>query len=164
MITFLLCGFWHGSAWGFVIWGGIHGLFISIERIGLSRLLKKLPVFFSHLYLLFVVTVAWVFFRSPSVAESFTYIKALFGFLNEGSTSAFTSYYDLTYPGVALIAALAATPLPQKLRLLFMKNENSSPGSHLWRIAGLAVMLLLLAFSTFYLVNSTYSSFIYFKF
>jgi alginate O-acetyltransferase complex protein AlgI len=164
MITFLLCGLWHGSAWGFVIWGGIHGLFISIERIGLSRLLKKMPTLFSHLYLLFVVTVAWVFFRSSSLAESFTYIQALFGLMNSGSTAAFISYYDFTYLVVGLIAAISATPLPAKLRSLFMKDETPFRGSHVWRIAGLAVMVFLLAFSTYYLVNSTYSSFIYFKF
>jgi alginate O-acetyltransferase complex protein AlgI len=164
MITFLLCGFWHGSAWGFVIWGGIHGLFISIERMGLSRLLKKLPIFVSHLYLLFVITVAWVFFRSPSLAEAFTYFTALFGFMNNGSTTAFLSYYDTTYLVVALVAAVAATPLPAKLQALFLKGGASSPGFHAWRVAGLVCMVLLLALSTFYLVNSTYSSFIYFKF
>ena len=33
-IVFLLCGAWHGASWNFIIWGMWHGLFLSIERIG----------------------------------------------------------------------------------------------------------------------------------
>ena len=33
-ITFVLCGFWHGAAWNFVVWGAFHGLFLVIEKMG----------------------------------------------------------------------------------------------------------------------------------
>jgi len=164
MITFLLCGFWHGAAWGFVIWGGIHGFFISLERLGLSRMLKKLPAAFSHLYFLLVITLAWVFFRSPSVDDALRYFSALFGLQNTGSTIGFLSYYNGIQLAVAIIALLAATPLPGKLQSLALDHGTSGLRFHLWRLAGLAAMVLLLLLSTFYLTNSTYSSFIYFKF
>jgi hypothetical protein len=41
--VFLLCGLWHGASWTFVIWGAHHGLFLVIERAGLSRILERLP-------------------------------------------------------------------------------------------------------------------------
>ncbi len=164
LITFLLCGFWHGAAWGFVIWGGIHGLFISLERLGLSRLLKKLPAVFSHIYLLLVISLAWVFFRSPSVDDAFRYFSALFGVLREGSTASFVSYYNGIQLAVAIVAILAATPLAEKLQSFALGGKAAGFRFHGWRIAGLAAMILVLLLSTFYLANSTYSSFIYFKF
>ena len=42
MITMLLGGLWHGAAWGFVLWGGLHGLYLGAERILRGRF-KPLP-------------------------------------------------------------------------------------------------------------------------
>jgi hypothetical protein len=42
MIVFLLCGFWHGAAWNFLVWGAWHGLFLVLERLGLGALLAAL--------------------------------------------------------------------------------------------------------------------------
>ena len=36
-IVFLLCGAWHGASWNFIVWGMWHGLFLSIERIGVVQ-------------------------------------------------------------------------------------------------------------------------------
>jgi len=38
MITMLLGGLWHGASWNFVIWGGIHGLVLSIEKFTFQKL------------------------------------------------------------------------------------------------------------------------------
>ena len=38
MITMLLGGLWHGASWNFVIWGGLHGLYLAIESLRWSRL------------------------------------------------------------------------------------------------------------------------------
>ena len=45
-IVFLLCGAWHGASWNFIVWGLWHGLFLSIERIGVDArtLLARMPV------------------------------------------------------------------------------------------------------------------------
>ena len=32
MVTMLLGGLWHGAAWTFVVWGGIHGVGLAVER------------------------------------------------------------------------------------------------------------------------------------
>ncbi|MGD0783059.1 MAG: MBOAT family O-acyltransferase, partial [Candidatus Aminicenantales bacterium] len=41
MVTFLLCGLWHGASWTFIAWGAYHGLFLVVEQAGLGKLLKK---------------------------------------------------------------------------------------------------------------------------
>jgi alginate O-acetyltransferase complex protein AlgI len=54
-IVFLATGIWHGAAWTFIIWGAYHGAFLIIERLGLARVLLRLPRLMQHSYLLLVV-------------------------------------------------------------------------------------------------------------
>jgi alginate O-acetyltransferase complex protein AlgI len=88
MITFLLCGLWHGAGWTFVIWGGIHGLALAINQVwirweSLARFLKGHRLYqslwnvTSHALTLGVVLFAWIFFRAASVADAVTYISRL---------------------------------------------------------------------------------------
>ena len=72
MITMLLGGLWHGASWTFMIWGGIHGGALSIERWGRERLPGfRLPRWLAWFVIFNVVCLAWVFFRSPDLATAF---------------------------------------------------------------------------------------------
>lgn len=77
--VFIITGFWHGAAWNFLIWGLIHGLFIVIERAGLSKLLNKAPNIVGILYTCSIVIVAWVFFREENLQNSLDQINIMFG-------------------------------------------------------------------------------------
>src|SRR4029078_8173151 len=60
MITMLLGGLWHGAAWTFVLWGGIHGTALSVERFTRERFPGfRLPTWAAWLVTLNVVCVAW---------------------------------------------------------------------------------------------------------
>jgi D-alanyl-lipoteichoic acid acyltransferase DltB (MBOAT superfamily) len=83
-IVFLISGFWHGANWTFIAWGGIHAaLFIPIFLIGKNRShLHEGDHFFPSLKELFqmlstfgLVTLAWVFFRSPSISAAVDYLS-----------------------------------------------------------------------------------------
>jgi len=81
-ITFLLSGLWHGANWTFLIWGGLHGLYVVVEQlsekvrhrfvefIGLNNVpfLKKT---LARLITFFLVCLAWVFFRAESLSDAF---------------------------------------------------------------------------------------------
>ena len=72
MLTMLLGGLWHGAAWTFVIWGGIHGTALSVERWGRERWVGfRLPAWLAWLVTFHVVCLAWVFFRSPDLSTAF---------------------------------------------------------------------------------------------
>ena len=79
-ITMLLGGLWHGAAWGFVVWGALHGAYLVIER-WISRDRKgargsfSLPV----LFVFGVVTLTWIPFRAPTLAQAWDVVEALFG-------------------------------------------------------------------------------------
>lgn len=68
LIVFLVSGLWHGAAWTFVIWGVIHGVFQILEYyvIGKKEFTTWWGKCLAGLFLFAVVSIAWVFFRSPS--------------------------------------------------------------------------------------------------
>ena len=79
LIIFMLTGIWHGANWTFLVWGLWHGLFMLIERVGFSKILKKLPSFFVHVYTLFIILIGWVLFRSESFTNALIYLRSMFG-------------------------------------------------------------------------------------
>lgn len=84
LIVFLVCGMWHGGSWNFVLWGGVHGVVLNIERvlqllIG-KRLRFKIPLVFGQLYTFGVVTLTWVLFRVQDVSQAwYVYINMFEG-------------------------------------------------------------------------------------
>jgi D-alanyl-lipoteichoic acid acyltransferase DltB (MBOAT superfamily) len=73
MLTMLLGGLWHGAAWTFLLWGGIHGGALSAERWVRERFgdRVRLPAWAAWLITFHVVCVAWVFFRAPDLGTAF---------------------------------------------------------------------------------------------
>ena len=72
MLTMLLGGLWHGAAWTFVIWGGIHGGALSAERWARQRWAGfRMPAWLAWFVTFHVVCLAWVFFRSPDLSTAF---------------------------------------------------------------------------------------------
>ena len=80
LLTMLIGGLWHGSSWNFVIWGGIHGLFLSLEKYTFSALKIKTFNTFGYIYTFIVVLIAWVFFRAPDLQSASTIIAEIFSF------------------------------------------------------------------------------------
>jgi len=79
MITFLVSGLWHGANWTFVIWGGIHGLILSIETLfRKSKPFDIVPNLIKGLFIFTIVCLAWVFFRANNVADAFLIFKNTF--------------------------------------------------------------------------------------
>ena len=83
MATMLLGGLWHGASWTFVVWGGLHGLYLAVERALRARWSGYTPgpVAFFLLGLLTygLVNVTWVFFRSKSFGQAWTVLRGMFG-------------------------------------------------------------------------------------
>jgi Predicted membrane protein involved in D-alanine export len=77
-LTMLLGGLWHGAGWTFVVWGGLHGVFIVINHQW-RRLKIKLPAVLSWLLTMICVTVCWVFFRAESLPDALHMVQAMFG-------------------------------------------------------------------------------------
>lgn len=83
MLTMLLGGLWHGAAWNFVIWGGVHGVLLAIHRqFGGPRQPERETDWRDapHVFLTFnLICIAWVFFRAPSFEEAIHFIAGMLG-------------------------------------------------------------------------------------
>jgi alginate O-acetyltransferase complex protein AlgI len=78
MVTMLLCGLWHGAAWNFVIWGGLHGVLIVIHK-QYRRVFRPLPARLGQALTLFAVILAWVPFRAASLANTMAMLRGMAG-------------------------------------------------------------------------------------
>lgn len=94
MTTMLLGGLWHGAGWTFVIWGGLHGLFLVVNHLWRGWVTKGwLPwptgwagrLMGGAITFLVVVT-AWVFFRAESVEQAWVLVRAMYGFEARATT------------------------------------------------------------------------------
>ena len=80
MITMLLGGLWHGAAWTFVIWGGLHGAALIIERVWATSPRTRgivLPHWTKIALTFHVVTLGWIFFRAASFDDALAYLGGI---------------------------------------------------------------------------------------
>ncbi|MDJ0659222.1 MAG: MBOAT family protein [Crocosphaera sp.] len=78
IITMLLGGLWHGAGWTFVIWGGLHGLYLSINH-GWRKLNISLPQWLGWMITLLAVIFSWVMFRAQSLSDATEMVQAMIG-------------------------------------------------------------------------------------
>ncbi len=79
MLTMLLGGLWHGAGWTFVIWGGLHGLYLVAQQAWQRRFGVTTSRWWPPLLTFLAVMLAWIFFRAPDVATAWDIAGALFG-------------------------------------------------------------------------------------
>ena len=79
ILTMLLGGLWHGASWNFVIWGGYHGVLLSLERMIHGRAERTGYIRIPLAVLTFLlVSVGWVFFRAKTLATALVVIGQMF--------------------------------------------------------------------------------------
>jgi len=81
-ITMLLGGLWHGAGWNFVVWGGLHGLYLIVNNIwrSLTRDLPlALPAWFGWCLTWLAVVSGWVLFRALSLMDGMALLQTMFG-------------------------------------------------------------------------------------
>jgi len=160
-IVWAATGLWHGASWNFMAWGLYFGIILSIEKAGLLKLLKKLPDFIQHAYLLFVVLISWVLFTSEDNHVVINLLKTMFGFAELYNQQ---FIYDLyTHLVLFIIATIAATPLWKVIDELLLDKEIlgwATVRQFIKLISLIAIVLL----ATAYLVDDSFNPFLYFRF
>lgn len=161
-IVFLLTGIWHGSNWTFIVWGIVNGLFIVIERaIRDYSWYKKVPSLIKWCITTIILFFEWIIFASDTLIESIDYMRRLFMISSSDSIN-FTWRYYLTNKifillTIAIFGAMyGAFPYKNKVMGLF----DSSVGLIVRRIGEIIILITAILF----IVNSSYSPFLYFQF
>ena len=163
-IIFLVSGLWHGANWTFVVWGGVHALlFVPGYIMGRNRTytsdivaenswfptLKELG---QILLTFFLVVLAWVFFRSASLASALEYISFMFTKFD----------FPLIYKnGLYSVGSLLFLDWifrkDERLNFPFLKSVNK-------KILGLVEVIVILVVVYLISLNKISSQFIYFQF
>lgn len=177
LIVFLLSGLWHGASWTFIIWGGIHGLCIIIERLTAAprhvlieaaglRGMPWLTEGIGRIWTLSCVILAWIFFRAQSLPDAVYIVSNLFSGLGEqildsGAWAAAAAAMGVTHLGLAVLLATCIgvivchwrEPLGHQPSVLDMRSRA------LRHLAYYALVLLIL-----FAGNTQEVQFIYFQF
>ncbi|WP_242839442.1 MBOAT family O-acyltransferase [Butyrivibrio sp. NC2002] len=152
--VFLLTGIWHGAAWQFIIWGLYHGLFMFIERLGLGKLLKRVPKVIGHVYALVIVVIGWVFFRADNISIAVNYIQNMFAFrFDNFAVESVVMKLNTWYCFMLMVAVVLACPIYRKITNYKIPQVISYAG-----------YLVLFALGIIYLSGLSYNPFIYVKF
>ncbi len=163
LIVWALTGLWHGASWNFVVWGLSFGILLVLEML-LSKRNKEKNADAKSSYLrcipVFLITcLIFVWFRFSDFGEAVGQFGRMFGSAPLWNREA--AYY-LRGGSVILIASLiGATPIPQKA---FLSAEKTRLGAKLLQILRPLWMLVVLGVSTAYLVDGSFSPFLYFRF
>jgi D-alanyl-lipoteichoic acid acyltransferase DltB (MBOAT superfamily) len=186
LVTMLLGGLWHGAAWNFVIWGGLHGTYLCINHlwrawrgdVGQASMLAK---GLSWVITFSAVVIAWVFFRAKTLVGAWQMLGSLFGF--EAGSSAYASpgilrVMDLPIlvgegwllviggcaVALALATALSLPNVPQLFRYREYRRAPEQGASVRWRPNAAWALFTALAFAISLFGMWQRLEFLYFQF
>jgi alginate O-acetyltransferase complex protein AlgI len=156
LIVMLLGGLWHGAAWNFVVWGGLHGAGLAVERaMGRRSAYHALPRQLRVGLTFAIVLLGWVFFRAPGVGEAWRYLEAMFGVAE-------------TQPAAALVGGILYAPYHLLILGMAAVVTWTCPQTWDWtrRLTPLRASVALggLALALIAMASQGYNPFIYFIF
>lgn len=159
LITMLLGGLWHGAAWKFVIWGGIHGLALAVEKLlGIPKKINrsKLSRVIGIIVTFHIVCFCWIFFRAQTFQSGFDMINQILFFFNGEIIWQFITGYTsvLAMIGVGFVLHF----IPPSIELRTEKFIGSFP------IYGKAALLTAIIWLVFQVQSTDIQPFIYFQF
>ena len=155
-VVWAFTGLWHGASWNFVLWGLIFFVLLTIERLGLGKLLAKTKVL-KHIYVIFLIPLTWVVFALPNMQDIATYFSRLFPFFAD-NTAGFVNTKDVIralhdYWYLLIACVVFCLPFPSRW---YEKHKNSK-----LVILGLVLIYLM---SVYKMQTQTSNPFLYYQF
>ncbi len=155
LVVWMLTGLWHGAAWNFVIWGLMFAVLLLIEKW--VPALQKLPKAVKHIYVMLLIIISFVVFNAADLAQAGRDLAGLFGFGGLPVVSAETWYYLRSYGVLFILGFIGATPLVRNLTTCYRVTRVG-------RVLEPIVLIGILLLCTAYLVDGSFSPFLYFRF
>lgn len=155
-IVWLLTGLWHGIGYNYVLWGLFLFFFIALEKLFLSKYLKKSRVV-SHLYVLFLIPVSWMFFAITKAQDIPVYMSRLFAPIL-GSTGInvyaldYLKYWRIYWPFIT-VGIIFALPWPERI----LRRSSG-------KLPTIIFMFVLFWLSVYIISINSNNPFMYFKF
>jgi alginate O-acetyltransferase complex protein AlgI len=116
LVVMLFGGLWHGASWNFLVWGGLHGGLLAVERMGgRHAFYHRVPAALRVAATFVLVTIGWVFFRAADLPAAVRYLGDMAGRgePNPGSMLLDGIVYQPYYVGTFVVAAAVVWGAPQ---------------------------------------------------
>lgn len=156
-IVWLLTGLWHGAQWNFVLWGGMYGVLLIIEKLFLAKALDKTPRIVNYVYVMLLTIIGFVIFNADGIGQAWSDIRAMFGFGGVPFMTAETMYYLRSFLALFVVAFVASTPAVK----LICERVKKAKAIVVLQPAAIALVLVCV---TAYLVDGSFNPFLYFRF
>ena len=153
--VWMLTGFWHGAAWNFILWGLLFAVLLLIEKR--VAVIQKLPSALKHIYVMLLIILSFVLFNAESLSQAGQDFAGLFGFGGLPAVSAETLYYLRSYGFLFVLGVVGATPVVKNAALRVQKTKAGP-------ILEVLLLIVILLVCTGYLVDGSFSPFLYFRF
>lgn len=154
-IVWLLTGIWHGANWTFLLWGMLYFVILIFEKNVLSHI-KNMPGLIGHIYTLLTVCIAWVIFRSDSIAAAWKMISNMFCSYGSGLWDRESMYFLDSCKWVLMAGIVFSTPFPAKAAEYLRKKGMVMP------VIGFNILIFLVSLIS--VISSAYNPFLYFNF
>ena len=153
--VWMLTGFWHGAAWNFILWGLLFAVLLLIEK--LVPAIQKLPDAVKHIYVMLLIVLSFVLFNAESLAQAGGDFAGLFGFAGLPAVTNEALYYLRSYGLLFLVGFVGATPVVKNTALQIGETKIGA-------VLEVLLMIGILLVCTAYLVDGSFSPFLYFRF
>ena len=139
MLTMLIGGLWHGAAWTFVFWGGLHGFFIVINH-GWRAMKRRLGVIDgaspwhragARILTFLAVLVAWTFFRAGGFADALQLIAGMVGLNGIALAPRLVDPTALIWLA-GLLAVVWFAPNTEEWTVSAISDDGATPSAPLW--------------------------------
>lgn len=158
-ITFVLCGFWHGAAWTFILWGAYQGAFLILDRLFFLKASRKIGRVASIIITFFVIVIGWVIFRSQDLDFAHFYLRRMFSFQSAPNDLLITSKFWTILAVAGVFSFFGVWKKVEK----WVDRIYNQPGNVLLIVFSvIAIILLVLSLAA--ITSSGFSPFIYFRF
>jgi hypothetical protein len=177
MTVMLLGGLWHGAGWTFVIWGGLHGVYLVINHAWCNVFGKnRMPAILGRAMTFLAVLVAWVMFRSADLPSAVRFWSSMLGLSpsTNQSIGASMAIDGMNIHGwaasILLLAVAWLAPNTQQIMARYhpgLDTEDVAPARWTWEpnlASVLAVGAILAPALYFILFTDRMSDFLYFQF
>jgi alginate O-acetyltransferase complex protein AlgI len=171
IFVFVLTGLWHGSSWGFILWGLMNGVLLVIEQLLPRNFFDRLwrPIGIAYVNLAFMLQA--VFFRSPTIDYAMKLFAAMFGFNDAAAISTTMSLVMNTELGLAIaLGLMGSAPIIPAIRdrvAAFVETREGAAGSLLRFAHGTVIALIfagLIVLSYMAIASETFTPFVYGQF
>ena len=157
--VWFLTGMWHGASWNFILWGLLYAVCLVVEKW--VPAIQKIPSAIRHFGTMLLVTLGFVLFNATDMAQVVNDFTCLFGFGGLPFFSRETLYYLVSYGTLFVMGIVGCTPLVKTTceKLCAKKGIGVAMAA-----AQGIVLIALLVLCTAFLVDGSFSPFLYFRF